>query len=151
MIDVGAHHGSAFRPFHDAGWTIHAFEPDPRHFAVPQAHASPMTRSCCSIPRRVERVGRAGPVLRLGGEHWNQWALGVPRLTRGDRNTSRRWPFETSSDLDRVDVLKIDTEGYERFVLEGFPWERIDPSVIVAEFEDAKTARSDTDHRRSRR
>ena len=31
MVDVGAHRGSAFRRFHQAGWTIHAFEPDPRH------------------------------------------------------------------------------------------------------------------------
>ena len=40
---------------------------------------------------------------------------------------------------DRVDVLKIDTEGFELFVLEGFPWERVEPVVIVAEFEDRKT------------
>ena len=43
------------------------------------------------------------------------------------------------ADIDRVDLLKIDTEGYEKFVLEGFPWERLRPSVVVAEFEDAKT------------
>ena len=42
-------------------------------------------------------------------------------------------------DIDRVDVLKIDTEGHEKFVLEGFPWDRLRPNVIIAEFENAKT------------
>jgi len=42
-------------------------------------------------------------------------------------------------DLPAVDFLKIDTEGHDLFVLQGFPWERFKPAVIECEFEDAKT------------
>jgi hypothetical protein len=38
-----------------------------------------------------------------------------------------------------VDVLKIDTEGFDRSVLQGFPWDRDIPDVVICEFEDRKT------------
>lgn len=42
--------------------------------------------------------------------------------------------------LEAIDFLKIDTEGYDLFVLQGFPWESgVRPGAIVCEFEDAKT------------
>ena len=28
LVDVGAHHGTALRPFLSAGWHVHAFEAD---------------------------------------------------------------------------------------------------------------------------
>lgn len=31
MVDVGAHRGGSLAPFWEAGWTVVAFEPDPRH------------------------------------------------------------------------------------------------------------------------
>jgi hypothetical protein len=41
----------------------------------------------------------------------------------------------------RVDFLKVDVEGFELNVLRGFPWERISPTAVIVEFEDAKTVR----------
>jgi FkbM family methyltransferase len=41
--------------------------------------------------------------------------------------------------IARVDFLKIDTEGHDLFVLRGFPWERLQPNVVLCEFEDYKT------------
>ena len=40
--------------------------------------------------------------------------------------------------IDNIDFLKIDVEGYDLFVLKGFPWEEIKPIIILAEFEDRK-------------
>src|SRR3546814_10935540 len=60
-----------------------------------------------------------------------------PRATR----TDTLFPYTTlfRSDIDGVDFLKVDTEGHDLFVLQGFPWERFRPAVIECEFEDAKT------------
>jgi hypothetical protein len=38
-----------------------------------------------------------------------------------------------------VNVLKVDTEGFDLAVLEGFPWDRDLPDVVICEFEDRKT------------
>ncbi len=47
--------------------------------------------------------------------------------------------FLLEQNLDRVDYLKIDTEGFDLMVLQGVAWEEIQPTVILCEFEDAKT------------
>ena len=44
-----------------------------------------------------------------------------------------------NKNIDKVDFLKIDTEGYDLMVLKGFPFERIKPNVILTEFENSKT------------
>jgi hypothetical protein len=41
--------------------------------------------------------------------------------------------------VDEVAVLKTDTEGFDLPVLRTFPWDRLRPRVVVAEFEDRKT------------
>ena len=41
--------------------------------------------------------------------------------------------------FNAVDFLKIDTEGYDLFVLRGFPWEKYTPQIVICEFEDSKT------------
>jgi Methyltransferase FkbM domain len=43
--------------------------------------------------------------------------------------------------LDRVGLLKVDTEGYDLPVLRGCDWHRAAPEVVICEFEDRKTAR----------
>jgi hypothetical protein len=44
--------------------------------------------------------------------------------------------------LAHIDFLKIDVEGHDKFVLDGFDWEADRPDVVLAEFEDAKTLRN---------
>jgi hypothetical protein len=41
--------------------------------------------------------------------------------------------------VKEVAVLKTDTEGYDLPVLRSFPWNRLHPRAVVAEFEDRKT------------
>jgi hypothetical protein len=38
-----------------------------------------------------------------------------------------------------IDFLKIDTEGYDLFVLKGIPWKKNPPALILCEFEDKKS------------
>ncbi len=138
MIDVGAHHGSSFRPFHRAGWAIHAFEPDPRHAAF--------LADTYGLDGRIRFDDRA--VSNVTGEkvpfYVSAESTGISGLSAFRDSHVAIGHVETVAlrdvvDIDRVDVLKIDTEGHEKFVLEGFPWDRLRPNVIIAEFENVKT------------
>ena len=45
----------------------------------------------------------------------------------------------TAEGISHVDFLKIDTEGFDYFVLRGLDWDQFRPDVVVCEFEDSKT------------
>ena len=47
--------------------------------------------------------------------------------------------FCKNNNISKIDYLKIDTEGYDFFVLKGVPWSEIKPRVVLCEFEDRKT------------
>ncbi|MEM9610535.1 MAG: FkbM family methyltransferase [Actinomycetota bacterium] len=138
MVDVGAHHGSAFRSFRNAGWTILAFEPDRRHRRYLEERFG-------NDPR-VVLDGRAvsdttGDVVTF---YTSEESTGVSGLQPFLDSHVEAGRVETVAlrdvlDVERVDLLKVDTEGHERSVLEGFPWDRYHPDVVVCEFEDLKT------------
>jgi hypothetical protein len=47
--------------------------------------------------------------------------------------------FCQQNQIDHIDFLKVDTEGYDYFVLKGLRWDTVRPLAIVCEFEDRKT------------
>lgn len=141
MIDVGAHYGSAFRPFLHSGWTVHAFEPDaqnrarllaafpasPRLFVDPRALSdAPATR----VPfyRSEMSTGISG-LSAFDPSHRAEDHIDVTTLT--EVLQARR--------VSAVDFLKIDTEGHDLFVLRGFPWHLMRPRLVLCEYENRKT------------
>lgn len=117
-VDVGAHHGETI-----IAWdillqdpTIYAFEPNPECMAR-------LRNNVRGIPARLFEVGlgdRHGEAVfdldqRFSG--WHTFAFGEAqperainvRVARGDELI----------DLDHIDILKIDVEGYEGLVLQG--------------------------------
>ncbi len=149
MIDVGGHHGSAFKQFLDDGWLVHAFEPDPNNRAF------------------IEQRWKQGPRFHLSsnavgnvsGEQLSFYAAdqstGISSLVPfhdehkevATVTTIRLDDYLADTDVQDVDFLKIDTEGFDLRVLQGFPWDDIRPKVIECEFEDAKTLKIDYDYR----
>lgn len=140
MIDVGAHHGMSLRPFADDGWEVHAFEPDPVNRerlasavigrpnvrVVPKALAGKPGR--LTLYRSAESSGISALHPFTGGH-----------LPAGQVDVTTLTAYLSDLEVKRVDFLKIDVEGYERFVLDGFPWEIGRPRAILVEFDDAKT------------
>jgi FkbM family methyltransferase len=141
MVDVGAHVGSTLLPFAQSGWTVIAAEPDPinRETLVDAVKALP----------RVRVDGRAISDHREDGVRFYR-----SELSSGISGLSSFHPSHAPSDsvsvitlddllreygVDRVDFLKIDTEGFDFFVLKGLPWQAMRPTLIICEFEDAKT------------
>lgn len=141
MIDVGAHYGTTARPFLRAGWRVLAFEPDPDNRKELERRLDGYDRLSID-PRAVSN--RADDELRfyqsrqssgisgLSAFHESHQSIGTVKTT-----TLRREMAAT--DITHVDVLKIDTEGFDKMVLEGFPWNIDRPRLVVCEFEDRKT------------
>lgn len=141
MIDVGAHHGSAFKSFLEDGWSVHAFEPDPNNHEY-------------IAERMLDKPGLTLSHLAVGNEsgkrlsfYASEQSTGISSLIPFQKDhkevtqvsTIRLDDYISDKGIDSVDFLKIDTEGFDLRVLQGFPWDKINPTVIECEFEDAKT------------
>ncbi len=141
MVDVGAHFGGSLRYFAQANWEVFAFEPDsanrdklrssfgsfprvsidPRGVADKPSYGVPLYRS-------EESTGISG-LSAFHPTHYFGEAIDVTTLEL----------FAQENAIESVDFLKIDTEGFDLFVLQGVPWDRFRPELILCEFEDRKT------------
>jgi|TARA_B100000315_G_C14579535_1_gene589723 FkbM family methyltransferase len=143
MIDVGAHHGTAFKAFLDQGWEVFAFEPDPanRSYVEERYGDNPAIRI---EPNAVgDRHGarldffaseQSTGISSLIPFHEGHAKVATVETVRLDR-------YMEEHGIEDVAFLKIDTEGFDLRVLEGFPWEKCQPEVIECEYEDAKTTK----------
>ena len=141
MIDVGANIGQSADTFLGKGWTVHSFEPDPKN------------------RQRLEELAPHHPrlyinTLAVSDQSGNKVAFyaseestGISSLSAFTQGHSFLCEVETITLADycrerhigHVDFLKIDVEGHDKFVLDGYDWTADKPDVITAEFEDAKT------------
>jgi FkbM family methyltransferase len=141
MVDVGAHVGGTLRPFAEAGWSIFAFEPD----AVNRSHLERNVAAFGSVqidPRAVSvRSGETVSLFR------SPESTGISTLTpfveshvaAGSVTTTTLKKACEEYGITEIDFLKIDTEGYDMFVLQSLDWNEIRPRAILCEFEDRKT------------
>jgi FkbM family methyltransferase len=141
MIDVGAAYGHSLDIYLGKGWTVHAFEPDSNN----RQRLLDTWPSCPRLLVNEEAVcdksGLTVPFFR------SEESAGISSLfafTPGHRQvgevtTTTLTDYYRKAGLGHVDFLKVDTEGFDKFVLDGFPWENDKPEVVLVEFEDAKT------------
>lgn len=141
MVDVGAHHGYALERFADAGWTVHAFEPDPANRARLQQRSKREWKLTVNDRAVAEQDGATVDFFT------SPESTGVSTLKPFLDSHTSSFQVETISlasylaehGVDHVDHLKIDTEGHDLFVLKSYPWEQDHPDTIECEFEDLKT------------
>lgn len=140
MVDAGAHYGTTLASFAETGWEIHAFEPDPvnREQLLAAVRSRPNVRVVGK--GLADRPGR----LTLYRSNESSGISAFHPFTSGHRpagtvDVTTLNVYLSDREIERVDFLKIDVEGYERSVLEGFPWDKCRPRAILLEFEDAKT------------
>lgn len=141
LVDVGAHHGGSLAPFADAGWRVLAFEPDESNRAALVARFGDDANVTID-PRGVSDKAARGVAF-----YRSELSTGISGLSAFHASHTQSGTIDVTTlaaalaerGISRVDVLKIDTEGHDLFVLRGLPWEEVAPRVIVCEFEDAKT------------
>jgi FkbM family methyltransferase len=140
LVDVGAHVGSTLLPFAEAGWEVHAFEPDRVNREQLERNTAHLS-NVAIVPMAV--ADNAGELTLYRSEE----STGISSLTPFTRGhvpvevvpvtTLRNYLAGTQP--REVTLLKIDVEGYERFVLRGFPWDTYRPRSVILEFEDSKS------------
>ena len=142
MIDVGAHHGGALAPFLFDGWQIHAFEPDINNRKKLQNYFGEYANIIID-PRAI-----SNNIEKNVSFYESDVSAGISTLTpfhsthkeiieKIDVTTLKS--YCNNENIKKIDFLKIDVEGYDLFVLQGFPWSEILPEVILVEYENKKT------------
>jgi len=144
MIDVGAHFGSSLAPFLDRGWKIFAFEPDGKNRQklldrLAKHKNSSLVKVYTSAVSNEKRKG-----VRFFSSEESTGVSGLSAFLPSHESkqfvdTITLSEVLAGESLTSIDFLKIDTEGHDLFVLQGFPWERNRPAVVECEFEDVKT------------
>jgi len=116
IFDIGAHKGETalmlIRAF--PGVYVHSFEPLPENFAALEE----ATAGTSALNNNVAVSDKSGVVTIARGDmtyhasvHGSGEKLEVPSVTIDE--------YALAHHLDRIDVLKIDTEGHEEAVLRG--------------------------------
>lgn len=141
MLDVGANRGGTTLPFLRAGWKVWAFEPDPTNLQF-LAKATAGFPHCHIDGRAVsDTSGQSHPFYASPESHGVSSLL--PFLESHQQistvETVMLRDFCANQHVDKIDFLKIDAEGFDLHVLKGFPFDTMQPSVILCAFEDNKT------------
>lgn len=138
MIDVGAHFGETFKPYEKLDWKIYAFEPDPNN----SKHIGKISSSTELFNTAISDTDDKEMTLYTSDESTGISSLNPFHETHKASvkvKTKTLKTFCKEKSISQVEFLKIDTEGFDLFVLKGFPFEDIKPRVILCEFEDSKT------------
>ena len=147
VFDVGAHHGETCehfsRIFPQA--SIFSFEPVAGNFAVLEKRVRGLTRIACHQLALGEHSGEISIVLQPDSQ-------GHSLRHRTDDTMARREiihvttldAFAARHSVPAIDLLKIDTEGYELAVLQGakdlLACRRIGPILLEASLDPHDTA-----------
>ncbi len=137
LIDVGACFGSMAQPFLEAGWRAVMFEPDPDARRVLEqnvaSHALRTTVVAAAVGNEArDRVkfyknstaGLSGLSSSPFGS--TQQLIEVPAVRLAD------WCRQAG--IENVDFLKIDAEGHDFDVLDGFDFTTQRPALVLVEF-----------------
>jgi FkbM family methyltransferase len=150
MIDVGAHFGSTFKPYLARGWRVITCEPDASKFQRLERFTDDpnFTFLRCAVGAAED----SSAAFFTSDE-----STGIASLIpfRSSHMLAGNVPVTTLAtiieqhDLRAIDFLKVDTEGFDYRVLQGFPWHRAElrPEVILCEFDEQKTRGVDYDYR----
>ena len=142
MFDVGAHDGASFARFLSDGWRVVAFEPNPFKYP-PIEKLSQKSNLLTLCKKAVSDKEEKGLTFYL-----SDISDGISSLCNF-HNSHKEATFKVDSirldtycknfKIDRINFLKIDTEGYDYFVLKSLDWSTITPEIIECEFENNKT------------
>lgn len=142
LFDVGAHSGTFFGHFIDLNYKIFAFEPDPSKEKQDQLLSYIQFQQIKVYNLAVSNKDDLELKFYISDE-----SSGISSLHPFTKNhkeictvkTIRIDSFMKNNNITKINILKIDTEGYDFFVLQSVEWEGNKPEFIMCEFEDRKT------------
>lgn len=145
-VDVGAAHpvtDSVTQLFYKLGWTGVNIEPSPDYFKLIAEQRTKDINENCAISNvegtAVFQFVRNDPKLssleNLSPEFIKQHDLKIDNVSVQVKTLKS---IIEKNIISKIDFLKIDVEGGERKVLEGFPFHSLKPRVILIEAVVAK-------------
>lgn len=146
FLDVGANQGNYTATLHQAFPTarIHAFEPAASTFAALQARFEQYPGIHCSNLALGENIGTlalSDYAARPGSSHASVYRDVLTTFHRAADVITRKVDVSTvdailsSRGLQDIDLLKIDTEGYESAVLAGAKQSLAENRILCIHFE----------------
>ena len=141
FIDVGAHIGNFSMRFAELGWDVVAFEPDPDNFSELESNLAEFDNAT-AVQLAVSDVTADGITFYRSTEFWGIHSLAAFDPTHTDELTvpvTRLDDYLRSAGIDRVEVLKVDTEGADKLVLDGFDFDVWRPALVLAEYMDGRS------------
>ncbi len=142
MFDVGAHLGEVSYNFLKAGFEVYAFEPDLNKNKIESLnklkkfnkfHFSQLAVSDTSGKELDFYTSNQSTGISSAMKFHKSHVLS------GKVKTIALKDFINDKRIKAIDFLKIDTEGYDLFVIKGLGLEDIKPALIVCEFENEKS------------
>ena len=141
LIDIGVAFGHVSNKFLNKGWTVYGFEPDKnpekekaintlrkKKFHLDRRAVSNTSKEKLKFFNSSVSAGISS-IHNFHKDH--KFSHEVETITLAD--------FMEEKNICNVDFLKIDTEGNDLFVLQGYPFENYKPRIIIAEFDEQKT------------
>lgn len=140
-FDVGANIGGTIKPFLEKKSQIYAFEPDPDNLKELYENAKGFNNVKISN-KAVSNQNNKSVTFYNSSE--SRGISSLKNFTKGHKilctvDTVTLSSFIQEENINHIDYLKIDTEGYDLMVLKGHCWDKIKPDFILVEFEDFKT------------
>lgn len=142
MVDVGAQKGSSFLPFISKNWEVHAFEPDNDNFKFLIKY-----KNFWNLNFKLNKVALSNKKENLKF-FTSENSKGIPSLLNFSDNhvfshklttqTLNSYMLENKFKRNN-EFLKIDTEGYDYFVLKGLDMKKFRFKIILCEFENKKS------------
>jgi FkbM family methyltransferase len=142
LIDAGAHYGISMLRFAKSGWKVYCFEPDDNNRGILEKNIRD------NELKNVIVDGRALSDTETKAKYYaSEVSSGISSLIKfhpshkelKEVDTVTLSSYCTGNDIDHIDFLKIDTEGYDLKVIKGLDLKKIRPKVILCEYEDSKT------------
>jgi len=140
LVDVGACYGEIAKPFLDIGWTADLFEPDPDCMEHIKSCLNPHMESI-----RLHAMA-VGPIEQKHVTFFKAQCDGLSGLSKSPYGETRNQlevpsvrldKYLASLDVNHVDMLKIDTEGWDLEVLMTHDFEHLPPKLIFIEVNTA--------------
>lgn len=142
LVDVGAHVGTVTARFVPHGWEVHAFEPDPLN----RRRFRERFDGCPGVYLSDRAVTESDDqYLDFFASEVSTGISGLVSFHESHRVVTQVETVRLDTYLSRVgrptvDFIKVDTEGYDLFVLRSYDWSSARrPAAVLCEYEDAKT------------
>ena len=146
MFDVGAFDGHTCIPFVLKNWKVFAFEPNPERYRFIEHFMKKHPEKDFTLIKKAVNEENDNQLTF----YLSNVSKGISSLTNFHKShyeasfkveTIRLDTFMNDNNVNKIDFLKIDTEGHDYFVLQSYDWDKQCPDIIECEFEDLKSVK----------